>query len=121
LSVLFEEETLRRADIILCGEMMNEDRDLAFLAFMTSELSLVGKLLGEDATLRTMMDRYHQVDLDVWPHLHREVERYVTEQAYVVPLYHVARERRFPSFLGDVPIDIYGHPRYEQLWIRPSL
>lgn len=121
LSALFEEETLRRADIILCGEMMNEDLDLAFLAFMTSELSLVGKLLCGDATLRNMMDRYHQIDLDVWPSLHREVERYVTEQAYVVPLYHVARERRFPSFLGDVPIDIFGHPRYEQLWIRPSL
>lgn len=121
LSTLFEEETLRRADVILCGEMMNEDLDLAFLAFLTSELSLVGNLLAEDETLRTMMDRYHQVDLDVWPHLHREVERYVTEAAYVIPLYHVARERRFPTFLGNVPIDIYGHPRYEQLWIRPSI
>lgn len=121
LSSLLQEETLRDADLILCGEMMNEDLDLAFLAFLTSELSLVGKLVAEEATLRSMMDRYQHTEMNEWPQLHRDVERYLTEAALVIPLYHVARERRFPSFLGDVPLDVFGHPRYDQLWIRPAL
>jgi len=121
LSCLLQDETLRRADLILCGEMMSEDLDLAFLAFLTSELSLVGKLVAHETDLRTMMDRYRQTDMSAWPMLHREVERYLTEAALVIPLYHVERERSFPSFLGDVPVDIFGHPRYDQLWIRPSV
>lgn len=121
LASLLKEATLCRADLIVCGEMMNEDLDLAFLAFLTSELSLVGKLLENEEALQTMVDRYQQVGMTVWPALHREVERYLTEQALVIPLYHVARERRFPSFLGDVPVDVFGHPRYELLWIRPTL
>jgi len=118
LGCLLQEETLRRADLILCGEMMSEDLDLAFLAFLTSELSLVGKLVAHETELRTMMDRYRQTDMSAWPLLHREVERHLTESALVIPLYHVARERRFPSFLGEVPVDVFGHPRYDQLWIR---
>ncbi|TCI59700.1 hypothetical protein EVJ21_12260 [Exiguobacterium sp. SH0S2] len=118
---LLQDETLCRADLILCGEMMSEDLDLAFLAFLTSELSLVGKLLANGVELRAMMDRYQQTDMSAWSMLHREVERYLTEEALVIPLYHVARERRFPSFFGDVPLDVFGHPRYDQLWIRPSV
>lgn len=118
---LLQAETLRRADLILCGEMMSEDLDLAFLAFLTSELSLVGKLLANEVELRTMMDRYQQTDMRAWSMLHREVERHLTEAALVIPLYHVARERRFPSFLGDVPLDVFGHPRYDQLWIRSTV
>lgn len=121
LGCLLQEETLRRADLILCGEMMSEDLDLAFLAFLTSELSLVGKLVAHETKLRTMMDRYRQTDMSAWPLLHREVERHLTESALVIPLYHVARERRFPSFLGEVPVDVFGHPRYDQLWIRHSV
>lgn len=121
LSALLQEETLRDADLILCGEMMNEDLDLAFLAFLTSELSLVGKLVAGETELRALMDRYQHTEMDEWPKLHRDVERYLTEAALVIPLYHVARERRFPSFLGDVPLDVFGHPRYDQLWIRPAL
>ncbi|KGI84140.1 ABC transporter substrate-binding protein [Exiguobacterium sp. s141] len=121
IASLLQEETLRRADLILCGEMMSEDLDLAFLAFLTSELSLVGKLIAHETELRTMMDRYRQTDMSAWPWLHRDVERYLTEAALVIPLYHVARERRFPSFLGEVPVDVFGHPRYDQLWIRPSV
>lgn len=120
LGCLLQEETLRSADLILCGEMMSEDLDLAFLAFLTSELSLVGKLVVHETELRAMMDRYRQTDMSAWPWLHRDVERYLTEAALVIPLYHVARERRFPSFLGDVPLDVFGHPCYDQLWIRHS-
>jgi MarR-like DNA-binding transcriptional regulator SgrR of sgrS sRNA len=121
IGCLLQEETLRRADLILCGEMMSEDLDLAFLAFLTSELSLVGKLVAHEAELRTMMDCYRQTNMSAWPQLHRAVERHLTESALVIPLYHVARERRFPSFLGEVPVDVFGHPRYDQLWIRPSV
>lgn len=120
LGCLLQEETLRSADLILCGEMMSEDLDLAFLAFLTSELSLVGKLVAYETGLRAMMDRYRQTDMSAWAWLHRDVERYLTEAALVIPLYHVARERRFPSFLGDVPLDVFGHPCYDQLWIRHS-
>lgn len=121
LESLLWEETLKRADLILCGEMMSEDVDLAFLSFLTSELSLVGKLLDADFELRTMMEKYQQTDRKEWMRLHREVEQYLVEEALVIPLYHVARERRFPSYLGNVPVDVFGHPRYDQLWIRPSV
>lgn len=121
IDCLLQEETLCRADLILCGEMMSEDLDLAFLAFLTSELSLVGKLVSHETELRTMMNRYRQTDMHTWPALHREVEHYLMETALVIPLYHVARERRFPSFLGEVPVDVFGHPRYDELWIRPSM
>lgn len=121
LESLLLKETLERADLILCGEMMSEDVDLAFLAFLTSELSLVGKLLNGDQKLQSLMERYQKTDMKEWRKIHRETERYLVEEALVVPLYHVARERRFPSYLGNVPIDVFGHPRYEQLWIRPNI
>lgn len=118
---LLKEETLERADMILCGEMMSEDIELAFLAFLTSELSLVGKLLLGEIKLKFMMDLYRQLDIKAWENLHRDVERYLTEAALVIPLYHVARERRFPNFFGDIPIDVFGHPRYDKLWVRPLI
>jgi len=103
------------ADLMLCGEMLDSDPDLAFVEFWQSPRTLVGRHFGKMEGLKQLLAAYDTTSRSEWKTLHLAVERWMQETAYVLPLYHAKLTRRFPVRLGQIEIGNSGWPAFAKL------
>ncbi|WP_198661519.1 ABC transporter substrate-binding protein [Exiguobacterium flavidum] len=107
--------TFDEADLMLCGEMLDSDPDLAFVEFWQSPRTLVGRRFGKMEGLKQLLAAYNTTSRAEWKALHLAVERWMQETSYILPLYHAKLTRRFPLRLGQIEIGNSGWPAFAKL------
>ncbi|MGG2093590.1 ABC transporter substrate-binding protein [Bacillus sp. S13(2024)] len=118
----FNEYIVNQADIILTGEVLDADLEMAFLHIFKNKSCFVhrfrhphlqkqiDKLLDQLIAEPSKEKRYNLI---------YEIEKILRDQYLLVFYYHVLKRRSFPSSLQNVTIDSFGWTDFAKLWIRP--
>ncbi|MGF9964416.1 ABC transporter substrate-binding protein [Bacillus rhizoplanae] len=118
----FNEYIVKQADIILTGEVLDANLEMAFLHIFKNKSCFVhrfrhphlqkqiDKLLDQFVAEPSKEKRYNLI---------YEIEKILSDQYLLVFYYHVLKRRSFPSSLQNVTIDSFGWTDFAKLWIHP--
>lgn len=119
----FDPEIDRSADLLLCGEIMEEDWELGFVNLLKDKTVFFHRLLNKD--------QRHHLDLlanvlmmfpDSKTHLQviDEAESYIRHNLLILFNYHARGASIFSKALSGIELNAYGWSDFSKLWIRPE-
>lgn len=110
-----------QCDVLLMGEIFELDREMSILEFFLNRMGFLRRLLS-DAILREIDETFARFlvapSRESRMHMYHTLEEKLVEQFVLLPNYHV-RKRTFvdPSLQG-LPLESYGFPDFQNLWIK---
>ncbi|MGL4820169.1 MAG: ABC transporter substrate-binding protein [Bacilli bacterium] len=109
------------ADIVLLGEVFEQNRYLAFLSLFHNQASVIAKLLTPQQRQELMpllLALRDETDHTKRESLMRQIELFMRAQSWIAFLYHVEKTRTFPSILQELTLSANGWPKFQELWIK---
>lgn len=118
----FNEDIAKQADIILTGEVLDADLEMAFLHIFKNKSCFIHRFRHPqyEKQINEMLDVFvTEPSKEKRYSLIYEIEKLLSDQYLVIFYYHVLKRRSFPSSLQNVTIDSFGWTDFAKLWIRP--
>ncbi|WIY62069.1 SgrR family transcriptional regulator [Bacillus arachidis] len=113
----------QNADIILMGEVLNSDIEIAFLNIFKSKSCFINRFMHShykkqiDCLLDTFLAEENK---EKRYKLMYEIEDFLQTEYIVLFNYHVFKKKTYPSSLKNVTIDSFGWTDFSKLWIHPT-
>lgn len=118
----FNEEIAKQADIILTGEVLDANLEMAFVHIFKNKSCFVHRFRHPHyhEQIEGMLDRFiAEPSKEKRYEFISTIEKLLSDQYLLVFYYHVLKRRSFPSALQNVTIDSFGWTDFAKLWIRP--
>ncbi|EST11086.1 ABC transporter substrate-binding protein [Sporolactobacillus laevolacticus] len=124
LERFYDANLVHDADLVLGGEVLEENIELGINHLFRDQSSLVRRMLDTEQTKKIdqFMDNFIQKDcLEERMSVFREVENYLREEKILIYLYHSKREITFHAALAGIKLNAFGWADFSKLWIKPNL
>jgi MarR-like DNA-binding transcriptional regulator SgrR of sgrS sRNA len=124
LTEYYNEEVTADSDMIIMGEMFENNIVLAFINFFKHKASFVNRFLagkeGEHVQriVGLLMD---EEDEEKQKKYMDEIEHYLHERRLVLNSYHTYRKKNFPASLKNVSMNTFGWADFRKIWIKPAV
>jgi MarR-like DNA-binding transcriptional regulator SgrR of sgrS sRNA len=120
----YKKEVTAHSDMIIMGEMFENNLVLAFINFFKHQSSFVNRFLaGEDESrINSLVDRLmDEEDEGKQEEYLEEIERDLFENRLLLNSYHTYRKKHFPASLKNVSMNTFGWADFRKLWVKPFL
>jgi MarR-like DNA-binding transcriptional regulator SgrR of sgrS sRNA len=122
LTDYYKEEVTADSDMIIMGEMFENNIVLAFINFFKHKASFVNRFLAgqEGEHVQRIVDHLmDEEDEQKQQGYMDEIEHYLHEKRLVLNSYHTYRKKNFPSSLKNVSMNTFGWADFRKIWIKP--
>lgn len=122
LENFYEHEVEEKADILFCGEVLEENMELGLANLFKNSTSLLRRFLNDEQrkTLDHLMQFFiEELDSEKRMQKIEEIERSLTEDINIIYLYHNLREMTFHAALAGITLNAFGWADFSKLWIKP--
>jgi ABC-type uncharacterized transport system, periplasmic component len=119
----FDSEIDRDADLLLCGEIFEEDWELGYISLLKDKTVFFRRFLNEEQ--RHHLDLLANV-LMMFPDSEKrlkvidEIEDYLRHNLLILFNYHADNASIFSGELAGIELNAYGWADFSKLWIRPE-
>jgi MarR-like DNA-binding transcriptional regulator SgrR of sgrS sRNA len=120
----YKEEVTADSDMIIMGEMFEDNVVLAFINFFKHKASFVNRFLAgeEGEKVQRIVDLLmDEEDEEKQKQFMEEIEHFLYENRLVINSYHTYRKKNFPSSLKNVSMNTFGWADFRKLWIKPAI
>lgn len=124
LTEYYKEEVTANSDMIIMGEMFENNIVLAFINFFKHKASFVNRFLAgqEEEHIQRIVDLLmDEEDEDKQKGYMDEIEHYLHERRLVLNSYHTYRKKNFPASLKNVSMNTFGWADFRKIWIKPAI
>lgn len=123
ISDYLNESIEKQADMILMGEIFDNNIEMAFLHVFQNKTCFIERFMGDDykANIHDMLHTFlAEPNKEKRYNIMYEVEEYLQEEHIILFLHHVQKKKSYPISLQNVTIDSFGWTDFSKLWIRPN-
>jgi MarR-like DNA-binding transcriptional regulator SgrR of sgrS sRNA len=120
----YKEEVTADSDMIIMGEMFEDNVVLAFINFFKHKASFVNRFLAgeEEESVQRIVDLLmDEEDEEKQKGFMDEIEDYLHEHRLVINSYHTYRKKNFPASLRNVSMNTFGWADFRKIWIKPDM
>ncbi|MBY6036494.1 SgrR family transcriptional regulator [Fictibacillus nanhaiensis] len=124
LNDYYKEHVTADSDMIIMGEMFENNVVLAFINFFKHKASFVNRFLAgeEEAYVQQLVDcLMDEEDERIQYEIMDEIEQYLYEKRLLLNSYHIYRKKSFPLSLKNVSMNSFGWADFRKLWVKPDL
>ncbi|MED1822156.1 hypothetical protein [Brevibacillus agri] len=114
-------DVLRQADLVLAGEVFDEQWILGMVEFFRSDISFVRQLWSP--ALREQIDReleqlMEEQSGECQQRRLRDIEQLLEQQSALLYLYHTRQHSVYNSALAGVSLNALGQANYKDIWFK---
>lgn len=123
LTQFYDNRRIHDADLVLGGEVLEENRELGIIHLFRDESSLIRRMIDQQQTDRIdcYIDQFIQaVDKKNRMIIFRRLENYMREERLLIYLYYTRREIAFHEALAGIKLNAFGWADFSKLWIKPD-
>ncbi len=122
MTQFFDRGIDRSADLLLCGEIFEEDLELGFVSLLRDKTVFLRRFLNQDQ--RKVLDHLANrlmlcTDWAVRRKVIDETEDYIRRNLFILFNYHAGSASTFSKELAGIEMNAYGWADFSKLWIRP--
>lgn len=124
MSDFYNEKLTHEADMVLGGEVMEENLELGIAHLFRDESSLIRRLINQKQACRIdlLIDQFLQAGNRAARYrVFHLIENYVRNERLLIYTYHSRREVTFHSALEGIKLNAFGWADFSKLWIKPDL
>nr|WP_290443590.1 ABC transporter substrate-binding protein [Sporolactobacillus kofuensis] len=124
LEQFYDDSIVHDADMVLGGEVLEENIELGLIHLFRDQSSLVRRMMDSVQTKKIdqFIDEFIQKEcLKERMSVFREVENYLRDENLLIYLYHSKREITFHAALAGIKLNAFGWADFSKLWIKPNL
>ncbi|GEB76466.1 ABC transporter substrate-binding protein [Sporolactobacillus inulinus] len=119
----YNDQFVENADIILGGEVLEENVDLGLIHLFKDQSSLIRRMLDPKRLARVdqFMDLFIQAGTaKMRKEAFKQLEMYLNSEQLLIYLYHSRKEITFNAALSGIRLNAFGWAEFSKLWIKPS-
>ncbi|MCO7126558.1 ABC transporter substrate-binding protein [Sporolactobacillus shoreicorticis] len=124
LSDFYSEQLTEEADMVLGGEVMEENHELGIAHLFRDESSLIRRMINQEQARRIdlFIDQFLQTGNEIATcRVFQQLEDYMKKNHLLIFMYHSSREIMFHSALEGIKLNAFGWADFSKLWIKPDL
>ncbi|WP_409291459.1 ABC transporter substrate-binding protein [Peribacillus sp. SCS-37] len=124
INTFYEETDSRNGDMILMGEIFQEDHHLSFIAAFKNSSCFISRFLAgsmKEAADRRISRILAEPSAEVRQNLIQQMEEWIMEEDLFIFNYHTERTRRYHGLLEGVALNSFGWANFNEIWIKPEL
>lgn len=121
LNQFYSKAIIEDADLLLAGEMIEENVELGVVQLFCNQSSLVRRFMNDTQKRRIdqLMGRFIQVENSgEWKSMFRTIEDMIRDRRLLLYLYHIRREVSFHEALTGIEMNAFGWANFSKLWIK---
>ncbi|MCL1630340.1 ABC transporter substrate-binding protein, partial [Sporolactobacillus sp. CPB3-1] len=121
MNLFYEKQLIHDADLVLGGEVLEENLELGILQLFCNESSLIRRMINCEQARRIdlfmgefLRAESHHARMSIF----RKLEQFIQSERLLIYLYHSKREITFDSALSGVKLNAFGWADFSKLWIK---
>lgn len=123
VSDYLDESIVKKADMILMGEIFNSNIEMAFLNVFQNKTCFIERFMHPHyrTKISKMLHAFlAEHDKEKRYNIMYKIEEFLQTEHIILFLHHVQKKKSYPVSLQNVTIDSFGWTDFSKLWIRPS-
>lgn len=120
----YSEQLIQNADLVLGGEVLEENIELGIAHLFRDESSLIRRMINNEQAYRIdlFIDQFLQISNQAEKYrVFHQLEDYLKDEKLLIFMYHNRREITFHSALEGIKLNAFGWADFSKLWIKPDI